>query len=105
MSDLALKHTPTLEDLRARRDDILELAKRHGATNVRVFGSVARGEATPESDIDLLVDQDWSHLSAWGGMGLIIELEDLLGCSVDVATTDELKPRIRDRALREAVLL
>jgi hypothetical protein len=105
MSELALKRTPTLEDLRARRGDILELAEKHGATNVRVFGSVARGEATPESDIDLLVDQDWSRLTSWGGMGLIIELEDLLGCSVDVATTDELKPRIRERALREAIPL
>jgi hypothetical protein len=105
MTDLLLKTAPTLESLRARRDDILALAKKHGASNIRVFGSVARGEATPESDIDLLVDQDWSRLTTWGGIGLIIELEDLLDCKVDVATSDELKPRIRERALREAVPL
>lgn len=105
MNDLLLKTAPTLESLRARRHDIIALAEKHGATNVRVFGSVARGEATPESDVDLLVDQDWSRLTAWGGMGLIIELEDLLDCKVDVATIEELKPRIRERALREAVRL
>jgi len=95
----------TLDDLRAYRDEILALAEQHGAYNVRVFGSVARGEASPDSDVDLLVDQDWSRLSGWGGMGLIIALEDLLGRRVDVATVDELKPRIQQQALREAVPL
>jgi hypothetical protein len=96
---------PTLEELRARREEILALAEKYGAYNVRVFGSVARGEPHAESDVDLLVDQDWSRLSSWGGMGLIVDLEDLLGCRVDVATVDELKPRIRTRVLKEAVLL
>jgi hypothetical protein len=95
----------TLADLRTQRDEILTLARKYGASNVRVFGSVARGEATENSDIDLLVQQDWTRLSSWGGMGLIIELEDLLGCKVDVATEDELKPRIKARILREAVPL
>ena len=81
------------------------LAARCGASNVRVFGSVARGEATPFSDIDLLVDQDWSRLSGWGGMALVVALEDLLGCRVDGAAVEELKPRIRQRVLREAVPL
>jgi len=54
-------------------EEILRIAAQHGASNVRVFGSVARGEATDESDIDLLVDQDWTRLSAWGGMQLIID--------------------------------
>ena len=99
------KTAPMLAHLRARRDEILALAEKHGATNVRVFGSVARGEATLESDVDLLVDQDWSWLTGWGGMGLIVELEDLLNCTVDVMTVEELKPRIRQRVLREVVLL
>ncbi|MCB9451495.1 MAG: nucleotidyltransferase family protein [Anaerolineaceae bacterium] len=101
----AVKTIPTLSDLRARRDEILAIAKRYGASNVRVFGSVARGEATPESDVDFLVEQDWSRLTGWGGMGLIVELEDLLNCTVDVATVEELKPRIRQRVLREVVPL
>jgi predicted nucleotidyltransferase len=71
-----------------RRAEILRIAARHGASNVRVFGSVARGEAGPESDIDLLVD-----------------LEQLLGRSVDVATERGLKPRIREHILREAIPL
>ena len=99
------KTIPTLAQLRARRDEILTLAERHGASNVRVFGSVVRGDATPESDVDLLVDQDWSRLTGWGGMGFIVELEDLLNCAVDVATVEELKPRIRERVLSEAIPL
>ncbi|TVR25404.1 MAG: DNA polymerase subunit beta [Anaerolineaceae bacterium] len=95
----------TLDSLRQYRDSILQIARRHGASNVRVFGSVVRGEATTDSDVDLLVEQDWSRLSTWGGMGLITDLEDLLGCKVDVATVEELKPRIRERVLREAVPL
>ena len=95
----------TLKHLREYREQILHIAEQHGASNVRVFGSVVRGEATTESDVDLLVDQDWSRLSSWGGMGLIIALEDLLGCNVDVATLEELKPHIGERVLREAVPL
>ena len=71
-----------------RRDEILRIAARHGASNIRVFGSVARGEAGPESDIDLLVD-----------------LEQLLERPVDVATERGLKPRIREHILREAIPL
>ncbi|MAS38042.1 MAG: DNA polymerase subunit beta [Anaerolineaceae bacterium] len=95
----------SLDNLRSRRHEILAIAARHGASNVRVFGSVARDEATTSSDVDLLVDQDWSRLSSWGGMGLIVELEDLLDCKVDVTTVDELKPLIRQRVIREAVPL
>jgi predicted nucleotidyltransferase len=96
---------PTLQQLRAQRSEIIALAARYGASNVYVFGSVARGDATPESDVDLLVNQDWAQLSGWGGMGLIVALEDLLGWRVDVATLEELKPRIRQRVLQEAVPL
>lgn len=96
---------PTLTDLRRYRDDILAIADRHGISNVRVFGSVARGQAINTSDIDLLVTQDWSRLSAWGGMGFIVEVEELLGYEVDVTTVEELKPRIRARVLKEAIPL
>ena len=65
------KTAPTLASLRARRDEILALAARYGAHNVRVFGSVARGEATPDSDVDLLVDfRDGATL--WGAVGLCV---------------------------------
>jgi len=100
-----VKSPRTLAELRRQRSQILDVVERHGASNVRVFGSVARGEASTESDIDLLVDQDWSRLSGWGGMALITDLEDLLGCKVDVATDEELKPGIRERVLREAIPL
>lgn len=88
-----------------RRDDILRLADKHGATNVRVFGSVARGEAGPDSDLDLLVDWDYSRLSAWGGVGFDLEVADLLGRKVDVVSERSLHWYIRDRVLREAVAL
>jgi hypothetical protein len=95
----------TLQGLRQYRRQIIDLAEQHGASNVRVFGSIVRNEATSESDVDLLVDQDWSRLSSWGGMGLTVALEDLLGCQVDVATLEELKPLIRERVLKESVPL
>jgi uncharacterized protein len=88
-----------------KREQILRIAEEHGASNLRVFGSVARGEATEDSDVDFLVEQDWTRLSAWGGMGLVVALEEELGRRVDVATEEELKPRIRERVLREAVPL
>ena len=83
------------------REEILRIAARHGATNVRVFGSVARGTAGPESDLDLLIDVG-PKTSPWFPGGLIADLEDLLGCPVDVATESSLHRRIRDRVLAEA---
>ena len=83
------------------REEILRIAERHGATNVRIFGSTARGTAGPESDLDLLVDVG-PDPSPWFPGGLIADLEDLLGCRVDVATDDALHWRIRDRVLTEA---
>ena len=90
--------------LRAKRSEILDLAEHHGAHNVRVFGSVARGEAGPESDIDLLVDLEPGRSLLDLG-GLLMDLRDLLQVSVDVGTVAMLKERIRDRVLREAVAL
>ena len=95
-----------IQDLLApKRTQILAIAEQHGAFNVRVFGSVARGEATIDSDVDFLIDYDRSRRSAWFPSGLILDLEDLLGRSVDVATVDMLKERIRDRVLQDAVVL
>ena len=93
----------TLERLlEEKREDILRIAARHGARNVRVFGSVARGEADEASDIDFLVDMEPGRSLLDLG-GLQMELEALLGCRVDVATERGLKDRIRQRVLREAV--
>ena len=90
--------------LRERRDEILRIAARHGAHNVRVFGSVARGEAGPESDIDLLVDIG-SRTSSWFPIGLIDDLEQLLGRKVDVLTDGGVSPYLREQIYREAVPL
>lgn len=87
-----------------QRADILRIAARHGALNVRVFGSVARGEAQPGSDVDVLVDLEPGRSLLDLG-GLLMELQDLLGCPVDVVTEQGLRPRIRERVLREAVPL
>ncbi len=92
------------ELVREKREDILQIAARHGAFNVRVFGSVARGEAGPDSDVDFLIDVGQKH-SAWFPAGLIIDLEDLLGRSVDVVTPDALHWFIRDQVLNEAKFL
>ena len=90
--------------LRDKRDDIKRIAARHGAYNLRVFGSVARGEAGPASDIDILVDVG-PTTSSWFPAGLILDLEDLLGRRVEVITEKALNPELRDRVLREAIPL
>src|SRR2546425_6230840 len=92
------------ELLQEKREDILCTASKYGAYNVRIFGSVARGEADSESDIDLLVDMEPGR-SLLDLSGLLIDLEDLLGCNVDVVTERGLRDRIRERVLREAVTL
>jgi predicted nucleotidyltransferase len=95
----------TLEEiLRAKREDILRLFAKYGARNVRVFGSVARGEADEQSDLDFLVELEPGRTLFDLG-GLQYELELLLGRRVDVVTERGLKRRIRERVLREAVPL
>ena len=89
----------------ARRAEIVRVAERHGARNVRLFGSVARGDAGPASDVDLLVDVG-SSPSPWFPAGLIADLEELLGRRVDVVTAlDRVHPLIREQIAREAVPL
>lgn len=90
------------ERLREQRDEVLRIAAKYGARNVRVFGSLARGEADDQSDIDFLVEMDPGRSLLDLG-GLQYELESLLGCPVDVVTVRGLKARIRERVLREAV--
>jgi uncharacterized protein len=94
-----------IEELLAdKRSEILAIAQKHGAYNIRVFGSVARGEADDDSDVDFLVEMG-ENRSPWFPVGLIHDLEDLLGRDVDVATERMLHERIRDRVLKEAVSL
>ena len=94
----------SLADLRARRTEILELARSRGADDVRVFGSVARGTAAAGSDVDLLVSFAPGR-SLFDLGGLIADLEALLGRSVDVVSEAELRSRVRERELADAVAL
>lgn len=93
--------------IRHEREAILKICRRHGVERVRVFGSVVRGEAGLDSDIDLLVDraagpEGQPLRTAWWPGGLVAELEDLLGRKVDVVTEQALHPLLREAVLREA---
>jgi uncharacterized protein len=95
----------TLGELRSsRRDEILRIAGKYGARNIRVFGSVARGEANAQSDIDFLVELDPDRTLMDLG-GLLVELREALNAPVDVATEAMLRPRVRAEASRDAVPL
>jgi predicted nucleotidyltransferase len=94
----------TDELIKAQRADILRLAAQHGARNVRVFGSVARGEARPDSDIDVLVEFEPGR-TLLDRIGLMQDLEDLLGRKVDVVTEKALHRMIRQQVLEQAVQL
>jgi predicted nucleotidyltransferase len=93
--------------LQDKRDEILRIAAGHGTRDVRVFGSLARDEAGPESDIDILVELDHgrSLLDIITIKTIKQDLEDLLGCDVDVVTEAAISPYIREEVLREAVSL
>lgn len=93
-----------LETIRRKRDRLLAVAERHGARNLRVFGSVARGEADAASDLDLLVDLEPGRSLVDLG-ALLVELEAELGTRVDVVTEAGLRPALRGRVLRDAVPL
>ncbi len=90
--------------VRDKREEILRISARHGAHNVRIFGSVARGESGPDSDVDFLVDMGPEH-TPWFPGGLLMDLQELLGCKVDILTEDALHWYLRDRVLEEAVPL
>jgi uncharacterized protein len=90
--------------LQEKRQEILAAAAKYGAYNIRVFGSVARGEADSESDIDFLVDME-AERSLLDLGGLLMELQALLDCQVDVVTEKGLRKRIRERVLSEAMPL
>jgi predicted nucleotidyltransferase len=90
--------------LSQKREDIMRAAQKHGARNVRVFGSVARGDDGPDSDVDFLVDMEPGRSLLDMG-GLLMDLRELLGRNVDVVTERGLKTRIRDRVLEEAIRL
>lgn len=97
-----LRQSVTLSDVRAHREQILALGRRSGVGNIRVFGSVAHGDAGAESDLDLLVDVE-------PGRGYVdlatfaLAVEDLLGVLTQVATVNGLKPRLREQVLADAV--
>jgi len=92
------------ELLKTRRLEILAIARKYGAHNVRIFGSVARGEARPDSDIDFLVELEPGR-SLFDLGGLLYELRNLLGVEVDVVTEKGLRPRIRESVIREAIAI
>jgi len=86
-----------------KRDKILQLASQQGVSNVRVFGSVARGEAAADSDVDFLVDG--LENAAWGGGHLLMDLQALLGRQVDLLSEADLHPLIRENVVKEAIPL
>ena len=95
---------PTLESLRERRDEILSLAEKYGVYDIRVFGSLLHGDATPESDVDLLIKmEDGRSLFDLGGF--VYDMTELLGRRVDVAEDTTVHWLIRDKVLEEAVPL
>ncbi len=94
----------SLDQLRRRSPEIQAIASKHGAGNVRVFGSVARGDARPDSDVDFLIDVV-GPTTPWFPGGLLNDLEGLLGCPVDIVLERSLNPLIREEVLTEAVPL
>ena len=103
-SNLCVVSAPMLADLRSRRSEILATARARGASRVRVFGSVARGDATETSDIDFLVDLD-DDRGLFDLGGLLMDLQELLGHNVDVVTEAGLRNRVAQHVLHDAVEL
>jgi predicted nucleotidyltransferase len=93
-----------LDAIRQHRSEILDRASQHGARNVRVFGSAARGDAGPASDVDLLVEMEPGR-SLLDFVGLWQELEDLLGLKVDLVSEGGISPYLREQILSEAIAL
>lgn len=102
MSDTT-RTPPTLAELRARRDEILQLTERHGVSNVRVVGSVARSEATPDSDVDLLMTIPLR--SVFDLVGLWLDMQDLLGRTVSIIPDSAPDENFLQSVLEDAVPL
>jgi len=94
----------TLEILKAKRNAIMQLAQQWGAYNIRIFGSVARGDAGPNSDVDFLVTFE-PNRSLFDHGGLLTDLQNLLNCKVDVMSEKGMRQRLRDHVFKDAVPL
>jgi len=94
----------TLETLREKREAILQIARRYGAHDIRVFGSVARGDAGESSDVDLIVRFDPGR-SLFDHGGLVMDLQELLGVKVDVISEAGMRERFRKHVMKEAIPL
>lgn len=92
------------EVIKDKRAEILRIAAKHGVHRIRIFGSVARGQAGPASDVDFLVEVGPKHSAFFPG-GLVADLEDLLGRPVDVVEPEGIYPPLKDSILKEAVVL
>ncbi|GMT42843.1 MAG: DNA polymerase subunit beta [bacterium] len=90
--------------IKENRGEILRIARKHGVSRMRLFGSVVRGEAEPDSDVDFLIDVD-GPTTPWFPGGLVANLESLLGRSVDVVETGSIREEMKERILEEAVPL
>lgn len=104
MTGAVARRRVTLDELHRHRDEIIAFGRQHDVSNIRVFGSVARGEADENSDLDLLVDSG-PGASLFTLTAFALDVEQLLEVFTQVATPGGLKPRIRDRVLAEAVPL
>ena len=96
--------TTIRQRLEALKPQVLEMARRYGPSNLRIYGSIATGKEHPASDLDLLIDLPKGH-SLLGLISLRQELEDLLGCPVDVSEAENLHPLIRSQILEQALAL
>ncbi len=94
----------TVDFIHQKRDEVLEVASRHGVTSIRVFGSVARGDDTADSDVDFLVTTG-PTVSSWFPAGLVLDLEQLLGRHIDIVTETGLNPLLREQVLTEAIAI
>ena len=102
--DAAPRRRVTVDELREHRDEIYAIADKHGVSEVRVFGSVARGEADKDSDLDLIVTPG-PRTSLWTLTGFALDIEELLEVFTQVVTPNGIKTRMRDRILSEAVAI
>lgn len=94
----------TREAIQQKRADILRIAERYGASDIRIFGSVARGDATEDSDLDLIVHFEPGRSLLDHG-GLVMDLRELLGTEVDVIDEEGMRPRFRQHVMKEAIPL